>query len=344
MNTQIELFRFNPHTDYLPYFKKNFVQLTPKMTFLELLNDLNKIENFGYVSDVDFAIKVNDKFIKLSEEISKINFDQVITIEPISQYRAVKDLLIDTKDFEEKFQPFAKFDTDGELRKYYNSFILEYYASKTLEIKKDFIGEASLMLAKKIILSNPEHKNEILDIISDEDNGIWFHTSLKNKILDASKNEECFEVLFELISGSKIEPKKFTFCEIGNVQDFSNFNIGYFGDELTYENLKQSNANLISLKSSFDDLAKHSKSKEFTLKIASDVLLEAIDNNCDLLVVEDQNDLEIFDKNQSKISAISKREINLPVISKKQFSMLSNGEKDRKILGFDNHKTKINFI
>lgn len=344
MNTQIELFKFNPATDYLPFYKKFFIQITPNMNFLHLLEMIEGKESFGFENNESFCIKANNKFINLKTNVFDINFADVIRIEPISEYRAIKDLIIDTKDFEDKFEPFAKFDTDGELKHYYNNFILEYYASKTLQLKNDYIGEAGLMLAKKIILEMPEKSQEVLEIIANEENGIWFHTSLKDKILDASANEECFEFLFELLTGSKIESSKFTFCDINNVQDFSNFNIGFFGQGKIQNEIEKTKANFVSLELSSQDLAKHSKSQDFTLKIASEILLEALDKNCDFLVVEDHLDLEIFDKKQPKISSISGREINLPIISKQQFAMLCNGEKDAKKLGFDTHKIKINFL
>ena len=84
--------------------------------------------------------------------------------------------------------------------------------------------------------------------------------------------------------------------------------------------------------------------KEFSLRIAGEILLEAKDRSADFLIVQNKEDLAIFDGMQSKIAAVVNRDINLPIITEEQFVMLLEGEKDTNKLGFNQHKVKVSFL
>ena len=131
-------------------------------------------------------------------------------------------------------------------------------------------------------------------------------------------------------------------------QYFKGFIVGLYNSEgCIYRKLiKQSRATYIHLDSRRNDLALNSQliNKEFSLRIAGEILLEAKDKSADFLIVQNQEDLAIFDGMQSKIAAVVNRDINLPIITEEQFVMLLQGEKDIKKLGFDKHKINVSFM
>lgn len=344
----LELFHFNAKTDYLPYYKKISMQIEDHWTILKILNSVNTVQEYHFIDSELFCLKVNNISVLASEQIKNIvDLSKIATIkiDPISSYRAVHDLMIDTKDFTDKFQPFKQYDTDGSLKKFYVSKMLDYYASSTLEFNKEYIGEAALLTSFKLIKEQPNSKNEICQILKDEYNGIWFHTSLKNLVLDDNETTTVFEELFEIVTNQKINQKSDEKVDYSHNQSFVNFNIGYYqiSDDIK-TSIKNSNANCVVLDSRNQDIATHCYDFDFTLKISARILLEAIDNNCDFLIVQDNDILKVFDANQHKIAKIAGRDINLPIITKKQFAQLIDGEKNIKQLGFDTHKVKINFL
>lgn len=347
---EIEVFKFNSKTDYLPYYRRLKLQIDLRWSVLELLEVVSQNEEFIFAKSNAFLLKINGIHLKASDlliEVIKPNTN-IIIIEPLSTYRVHHDLLINTDDFISKFVPFKKYDTTGELKNYYISKMTEYYASNTLSINKDYIGEAALYLANKIIDEMPQYKQDMINFLKNEDNGIWFHTSLDGRITNSEENSSLFVKLFELVTNKINHTTNETQNEdIEIAQTFDNFNISFYS--LTNNSnishlIELSKAKLINLESKNHDIAKHCIDTNFTHKIAGTILLEAIDKNSDFLVIEDTQDLGIFDVSQKQISCLMGRDINLPIITKQQFIKLLNGIKDKKSLGFDTHRVNISFL
>ena len=95
----IELFRFNERTDYLPYYQKHTLEYSENDTLNDLLDKMNEIEAFGY--DENCNLKVNDLYVNAGENVATIvaRCGNEIQINPISEFRAKKDLQIDRSDF-----------------------------------------------------------------------------------------------------------------------------------------------------------------------------------------------------------------------------------------------------
>ena len=352
----VELFRFDSKVDYLPYYKKYIIEYKPKDTILSLLNKINSIEKFAYEANVDFNLKINNLYLNSNEFIANIveRTSNEFIIEPISIYRAVEDLLIDKKDFLEKIVAFKDYITPMDMDEYAKNYELDYYASNTYNINRDYIGDHSLLIASDIVEQNPELSEEILNKISSKDDGIWFHTSLENRVFnyDISKEHRINELLSMLpkvrYSGIQANSK----AKIDDVkvsQYFSGFNIA------AYEGLnknscaslvEESKANYVDISLKNEDLAPYSTlvSKDFSLKIAGDILLQAKDENADFIVVRGKSDVMLFDGQQKNIQKAVGREIDLPVISQEQFKKLLEGEKDIAELGFNKHKIKVSFL
>lgn len=350
----IELFRFNHTTDYLPYYKKyNLKNLDENLTVLQLLNQIKEIETFSFANDDSLLCKINNFYVRADQDIASIieKSSSTLTIEPISIYVAQNDLLINESLYNKSLDIFNSYLTKEQKKEYLKTYKLDYFASNTLNFNKDYIGDHCLLVAFDIIEQNPSLSKEILELITDKSNGIYFHTSLKNRVFEYSiENEEKIQKLLDMVLLTDPQTQIFTQTPDHIKQKFSNFNIAVYEGLESCDAIKslieKSEANYVQLDSKNDDLNLKSYKIESSLthKIAGTILLEAKDNNADFLVVQDVSYLEIFDQQQKKIECAIGREINLPVISAEQFVQLLEGQKDQKALNFDKHKTAITFL
>lgn len=344
-----EIYKFNHKTDYLPYFVKISLEVNENQSLLDLFAQLSKHKTFEYKPSSNFCVKVNGIHTTLNTPLSSFLSQQsrTITIEPISEYRVLNDLIINTEDFEAKFAPFKEHDTTGNLKKLYDENFLEYYASKTLQLNKEYIGEAALYVLCELLKQNIDYKN-ILKNIYNEENGLSLHTSLKFELLDSKKNDAMFSTLCELLQATKPESKSYTHLPLAIEikQSFAGFNIGFYS--LEPSNIEDfiitSKATYIDLKNKNHPLSFNNSDKNMDLQIAGKLLLEAIDSNVDFLLINCDEDFYLLDAMQTKIASMIGREINLPIIKVEQFVQLLQGIKDPKMLRLDTHKVKINFL
>jgi len=358
----VELFKFDSKLDYLPYYKKYTIEYQEKDTILSVLNKINAIDSFSYDATIEFNLKINDLFLNANEFIKNIvnKTSNTFIIEPISIFRALNDLIIDKTDYLERILLFKDFISPIEMDEYAQSLELDYYASNTYEINRDYIGDSSLLIGSDIIAQAPEQKENILELISSKEDGIWYHTSLENRVFnyDSSKERriQALLLMFEKVA-SLNKAKEITATKKENLdttslkisQFFEGFNIATF-DGLNTDSshliVKDSKANYVNIPMKKEDLAPYSTlvNDEFSLKIAGNILLQAKDNNADFLLVRGKSDLLLFDSKQKQIEAAVGREIELPVISVEQFCKVLEGEKNSEVLGFDKHKIAVSFL
>ena len=358
----VELFKFDSKLDYLPYYKKYTIEYKEKDTILSVLNKINSIEKFSYEASVDFNININGLYLSAKEYIVNI-VDRVgndFRIEPISIYRALNDLIIDKTDYLEKILLFKDFVTVMDLDEYAQNYELDYYASNTYNINREYIGDHSLLIASDIIEQTPEHAKEILEIIGSKEDGIWYHTSLEHRVFnyDMSKEKRIQQLMFmydKVISLNSVrntlgsDSEDATDNTLNVSQTFRGFNIASY-DGLakvdTASIIKDSQANYVDIQLKNEDLAPYSTivSNDFSLKIAGNILLQAKDENADFLVVRGESDVLLFDNKQKEIEEAVGREIDMPVISVNQFKKVLEGEKNKTVLGFDKHKVNVSFL
>ena len=117
-----------------------------------------------------------------------------------------------------------------------NKYKLEYYASHTMIINKDYIGDHSLLIADEIISNNVDVEKKILDIITHNETGILYHTSLTKRIFQNRYDvEDVYARLVNKIDkykNIKIEqkPKSEIVEDIKISQYFKGFNIAMHND------------------------------------------------------------------------------------------------------------------
>jgi succinate dehydrogenase/fumarate reductase-like Fe-S protein len=199
----LSVFRFDAKTDYLPFYKKVVLSVDGESTVSDLLQIIKDDEKeFAYPKGKNAAIKINDLSLFTNIKINEIvkNFGKELKLEPISFKRAVKDLTINSDDFLEKFDLLDAF-VDSSDKRTYDKFIREFYASDVLKYNEEYIGDALFAFAYEMIEKYPERKDQILETLTDNENGIWLHVDISSKLYpsDTSLQEKVEKLKGEII-------------------------------------------------------------------------------------------------------------------------------------------------
>lgn len=367
MKLEVSLFRFDHKSDYLPYYTKNFLKVKNEKNLLDILNNINNENPFEYRNSNNFCVAINGKYTNVEISIEELveKFGNDLIIEPLSIRRAHTDLLINDDDFKERLETFSKIlennlTLDDEDIIKYRSYKIYFYASNTINYEYDYIGDSLLLLACDLIEKNKDKEEIILKALSQFECGAQFHTSLENRVLNIDPNIEkrIKELKIKLDLSKEIENKNLidfgTFENIKNKKDikynFNEFKIAYFEglnkDPHTKELLSKLDAKILNLPSMNIDLALDSfhLNSKFTFKLASNAILDAFDNDADLLLVDDEVIFDIFDKNRKILEEISGRDIVLPVIYKNELAKLAIGSHDDVRKSLDKHLISLDII
>ncbi len=357
MKIEVSLFKFDYKSDYLPYYKKYFLKLENEENLLDILNSINNIEEFSYENKQSFEVVVNSLYTDCNVSIKQLveKLGKELTIEPISIRRAMNDLVINEDDFRNKLLILEEFLNEDDIKRY-EEYKRYFYASNSLRLKKEYIGDAIILLASDIIEENASLKNDILDKLKEEEYSLEFHTSLENKLFNFDKSVEnrILKLKEELKLIKEIEKQNFKINKRSSIQfasfkeenqlkhSFKEFNIAYYSQkecEKTTSLLNKLEAKIISLKNKNNDLAKTTFhiNQEFTFELASEVILEAFDSEADFLVVDNEADFYLFDFNRKELEKASGREVFLPVIYANELSNLAYGYFDEAKKSLEKH-------
>jgi len=199
-----KVFRFNAETDYLPYYKEYTLEVTHEEVVLDILNRIKwEIDgSFSYRRSCrhgicgSCSVKVNGKAVLACKErmydLIKL-FGSEMTITPLSERRAVKDMIIDKKDFWDDYdavKPYLVANVDEHPQKEHlvtpkeAEELLEadyciqcgscYYSCPAVEVNEDFFGPAAFAKAYRFTADvRDEAKRERLDIINQPSTGVW---------------------------------------------------------------------------------------------------------------------------------------------------------------------------
>ncbi len=210
-----KIFRFDKKTDYLPHYDTISMQVSDDELVLDVMNRI-KWEHDGSFSYRrscrhgicgSCAVKVNGKgTLACKDRVSDLVkiFGDELTIEPQDIKRAYKDMIIDKKNFWDKYdhvQPYLIADVD-EFPDKENLVSVEqnekideadyciqcgvcFYSCPAVEVNEDYLGPAALTKAWRF---NADGRDEAceqrLDTVNDMGAGIW----------DCVKCFECAEV------------------------------------------------------------------------------------------------------------------------------------------------------
>lgn len=355
MNFEISLFRFDYKSDYLPYYTKHFIKISKEITLLDLLNTINKEQNFSFEKDDEFCLVVNNIYLKANTSLDDIykNFSNELTIEPISIKRAKNDLIINEDDFYSKLEILNNYIDESHIKKYEN-FKIYYYASNTLNFFDNYIGDALALVIFDLLQEKPNLKDTLLKILKDHEYSLNYHTSLKNRVYNIKDDiEEKINYLQNLLKyNTPFKYKELLTFKYDNLNDeikydFKDFNYSYIGQNEQHlkfiDRLKGKNIKLFSLN---NDLALNcfSSNKEISLKVASDILLDVFDNGADFLVCQSQEEFYLFDYYHKQIEKNTKRQIPLKILCFQELVLLAYGKFDEVKPSLKKHSIKIDFI
>ncbi|NQY25475.1 MAG: hypothetical protein HRT41_15760 [Campylobacteraceae bacterium] len=370
MRLEVEVFRFDYKMDYLPYYSKNYLKIKEEKTLLDILNTINEENPFAYENKEDFLLCINGIHSKINISIEDLikTFGKDIRIEPISITRANKDLIIDEKDFLEKFDLIKKHTFMNilpsymikEFEKNYKTYKQYFYASNTLNIHTNYLGDAFLLLASDIIEKYKDEEKSILRLLTSIPFAASYHTALNARIHDFDNTIETrintLQDKLKLLNKTAIKTskKEIHFSNTINKSnikfDFNDFNIFYYhGNNPKKESLELLNklqATKLNLAQMKTDLALNTFNinKEFTYNLAARIVMDAFDNNADFVLVDDQRYFNLFDNNMKIFEKILQRDINMPVLFISELSLLASGEHQKAKESLSKHQIDLEII
>jgi hypothetical protein len=170
----IRAFFFNAKTDYLPYYKEYKIIVDADATVKDLLAKIQEANrDFSYPSQKLF-MRINDLVVEGKQSVSEIvkRFGTFFQIDAVNSYRSNDGLKINDDDFMQSYELLEPYASDDNL-KYYKSLYALHYASETQKFDREYIREAILVLAHKMITDGSEYKKEILDAITSVNSGLF---------------------------------------------------------------------------------------------------------------------------------------------------------------------------
>ena len=341
---EIRAFFFNAKTDYLPYYKNFNIQLDDDATAKDLLAKIQEEnENFSYPKQ-KLVMKINGLVVDAKQSVSSLveRLGISLQIDPVSSYRSNDGLKINDNDFMQSFELLAPYASESDL-KYYKTLYALHYASETENFDREYIGDAVLVLAHKMITEGSEHTEAILEAITSVSSGLFDceyennlfnaqdHTAAIDELKAMAKPEEGPSLCAQLIARfSKKEEKEVEVVEqkraVETIEDLEEKQVAHYHGlashdamhkligEMATKGIHFSRANKLSGLSILED------NKDLALNKAGAILLDAYDSGAEVLVVEDVAVLDMFKKNFSTIEkTIGRKMIGLELISADDF-------------------------
>ena len=340
----IKAFFFNAKTDYLPYYKHFNITIEDEATAKDLLIQIQEAnENFSFPKQKLF-MKINGLVVEAKQSVSSIveKLGTDLQIDPLNSYRSNDGLKINDDDFMQSYALLEPYATDADL-KYYKTLYALHYASETENFDRDYIGDAILVLAHKMISDGSEHEEAIIDAITSAHSGLLDceyennlfnvkdHTDEISALKALAKPEEGPSLCAKLIARfSKNEEKEVEVVEpkraVETIENVEEKQVAHYYGSASHEAMHKliselgmpgihfPRANKLSGLSLVDD------NKELAFKKAGATILDAFDAGAEVLVVEDVATLDMFKTNFSAIEKTVGREIiGLELISAEDF-------------------------
>jgi succinate dehydrogenase/fumarate reductase-like Fe-S protein len=342
MKLQTRAFFFNAKTDYLPYYKNFTVTLDEDAKAKDLLAVIQTQNEMFEFPKQKLIFKINGLVVTANEKMADIveELGSELQVDPVNSYRSTNGLRFNDKDFMESYALLEPYCSEEDL-KYYKTLYALHYASETSNFKRNYIGDAILLLAHKLITEGSEHKAEILDAIANADSGL-LDCDYENNLFDAEDYTEeinelkamlkpntmpsIFETLLSKVIGKKEKPQSPSAPATQPVESIEGKNVAYYSgadviNSTIQEDIEGAGATFIS----FERSTKHSgaalleSSKELALTKAGTTLLDALDSGAEVLIVESRTDYEMFTKNLKAIECTMGRDIKLEIILASDF-------------------------
>ncbi len=335
LNLKVRAFFFNSATDYLPYYKNFSIKIDKDATLLDVLHRI-KTENPNFsFPNKNIILRVNNQVTTAETLITDIvdAMGRELQIDPANSYRSNNGLILNDDDFMESFELLAPYASEED-RAYYERLYSVHYASETSNYNRQYIGDAILLLADRMISNGSEHKEAILEAISDEFNGIGC-CEYENNIF---KGEDHSDTINRLKSMVKIKNttsicEKISFKKKRHeVESIEGQNIAlYIGDKNSNDLIVETKEKIESAGARFINFDMATKLAGQTLMEtnfemahtkAGKMLLDALDSGADILVCAKDSDTNTFRDAIVHCERIVGRDIELKIISMKELDEL----------------------
>jgi succinate dehydrogenase/fumarate reductase-like Fe-S protein len=345
----IRAFFFNSKTDYLPYYKNFTMRLDDVATTKDMLIRIKEEnEDFSFPEE-KLYMKINGWVVDENQSAASVveKLGNELQIDPVSTYRSNNGLIINDDDFMSSYALLEPYATEDDL-KFYETLYALHYASETSSFDREYIGDAILVLAHKMIGENTEHKEAILKAISTVHSGL-FDCEYENNLFDEQKHEDDISTLKEMARAedtsflSKLKSRFSSKTETKNTAEGESVVYERKSKVVTIENLIEKNIAYypaLSENKSVDALVEKSDitlvnfsrskklsgmgiyadSKLLSYKKAGATLLDAFDSAAEVLVIEDIEQYDIFVANFSNIEkAVGRKMIGFELICSQDF-------------------------
>lgn len=345
---KIKAFFFNAKTDYLPYYKNFNITVDDNATAKDMLIAIQaQNENFSFPKQ-KLIMKINGLVVEAKQSIGSIveKLGTSLQIDPANSYRSKDGLKMNDDDFMQSFSLLEPYASEADL-KYYKTLYALHYASETENFEREYIGDAVLVLAHKMISEGNAHKTEILNAITSVHSGLLDceyennlfnaqdHTqsinALKEMVKNANENEH--PSLLDMIKarlGMQREPKEAQPVKrertVKHIENLSQKRIAYHAglstsdsfrlltEELEIHAVKADRTHKLSGLSILED------NPTLAFKKAGATLLNAFDAGAEVLVVENPATYDMFVNHFSKIEkTVGRKMIGLELITTANF-------------------------
>ncbi len=333
----INAFFFNAQTDYLPYYKHFSITVNESDSVKAILAAIQEQnENFAYPSE-KLLFKINDLVVTEEETVGEIvaKLGSDLQIDPVLSYRSSHCLIFNDKDFMERFALLAAYASEED-KAYYESLYALHYASETFKFSHDYIGDAILLLAHKMIANGSEDKEAILEAVSDPYDGLAA-CEYENNLFRAAYHSQEIAALNAMVSypssSALLEKVTEKFSQKA-LWPYIKENIEgvqvacYAGDSGLADEIEKkiiTNGGKVIAFPRSKKLAGTSligKQEDLAFLKAATTLLNALNSGAELLVVAKREDLEMFSKHFASLQKRIGREIPLPLVSLDSFDAL----------------------
>jgi len=330
LNLKVKAFFFNSATDYLPYYKNFDINIDKGAILLDILNKIKE-------QNSDFSFPNKNIILKINNQITTANtlvIDIVnvmgteLQIDPATSYRSNNGLILNDDDFMESFRLLSPYATDID-KEFYQSLYPTHYASESSLYNRQYIGDAILILASKMINDGNIHKKEILAAISDEFNGIRC-CEYENNVFEGKDYTETITNLKSMINIKDTATKcdKVSFRKKEHELELETLEGAelalYLGESNSSELLSVTKEKIINAGAKFITFNMSTKLAGQTLMEinfelahtkAGTMLLDALDSGADILVCAKDTDVTIFQNALVHCEKIMGRDIELKIIS-----------------------------
>ena len=329
MTLQIKAYFFDAQLDYLPYYKHFTIQADEDMAVKELLPRIKeKAFQFAYPKE-KLYFRINGLVLDGNQSVKEITdrLGTSLQIDPLSVYRSTKGLIINDEDFMESFSLLAPYATEED-KAYFEHLYPLHYASETYHYNNQYVGDAILVLAHKMILESNPHKTEILEAISSHHEGLW-ECEYENNLFHAEDHEVSIAKLREMakaptnsyrpLFSRKYKAAESTTLEGRCVAFYAGINEMSQGiTESTLGQIESKGAQVIRFGKAnrlAGQTIVQTNPKMAYLKMGT-MLLDALDSRADLLVVSSEEDAALFRQSIGYCEKVTQRDIPLEIISR----------------------------